>query len=156
MGFVVFQKVAPGDRATSVSARRSDASLYHTATLPIALYLYSSVVSGGKGLSTAFCRWPALVSLGRYALYAYLFQMPYAEFYAWAASGGSHFELQQPNVPPWRAFHTDSFTLYVVSLWLLCGLYAEFIESTVVDALPSLWRCCRRTSGGELEKRLRK
>ena len=77
---------------------------------PIALYLYSSVVSGGKGLSTAFCRWPALVSLGRYALYAYLFQMP----------------------------------------------YAEFIESTVVAALPSLWRCCRRTSGGELEKRLRK
>ena len=156
MGFVIFQRVAVGDRAVNATVRRADASLYHSATLPIALFLYSSVVSGGKGFSTAFCRWPALVSLGRYALYAYLFQMPYAEFYAWAVSGGSHLELQQPNVPPWRAFHTDSFTLYILSLWLLCGLYAEFIETPLVDALPALWRCCRRVSGADLEKLRRK
>ncbi|KAL3913046.1 MAG: hypothetical protein SGPRY_008124, partial [Prymnesium sp.] len=80
MGFVIFQPVYQGDIAHDQHNRsvpemiRSDASIYHAATIPIALYLYLSVASGGLGLFAALCRHPALVSLGPYSLYAFLFQ----------------------------------------------------------------------------------
>ena len=52
-----------------------------------------------------------------------------------------------------RAFRTDVFMFYVTTLWALCALYAEWIESPIAEALPALWRYVRQgASGGKVEK----
>jgi len=120
--------------------RKKEAALYHTGTLPMCFFLYSSVVSAGSGLTTMFLRSTPLVSLGQYALYVYLFQMPYVEFFTWASTGGGKAELQQANAPPWRALTSDAFVFYLGTLWILSALYAEFVEAPVAAMLPVLWK----------------
>ncbi|KAL3894945.1 MAG: hypothetical protein SGPRY_013663, partial [Prymnesium sp.] len=99
LGFLLFQPLPEGD---DENARKQNASLYHLATLPIALFLYGSVASGGLGLLAALFRWPAFVAIGRYSLHAYLFQMPLAELYAYIVSAGTKLQAQNENAPPWR------------------------------------------------------
>jgi len=130
---IFLQPVDAADRA-------KEAALYHSGTLPMCFFLYFSVVSSGSGLTTLFLRSTPLVSLGQYALYVYLFQMPYVEFFAWAATGGDKAELQMPNSPPWRSLTSDSFVFYLTTLWILSALYAEFVEAPIAAMLPGLWK----------------
>ena len=41
--------------------------------------------------------------------------------------------------PVWRR-KADSFVLYLMTLWLLAGLYTEWVEAPVAAAIASLWR----------------
>ena len=51
-----------------------------------------------------------------------------------------------------RALSTDAFTFYVIALWVLCGLYAEFIETPIATLVPKLWSWCTQSTADKLEK----
>ena len=151
----------------SNEARVRDASAFHSTTLPIALFLYFSVVSNGLGLSTAFLRHPSMVSLGAYTLHVYLFQTPFMELIGCKLNGyGSGWALSSSNRSltlsgeecqsvPANQFTADYFTLLTVLLWLFCALYINYIETPIASlltgrVLPRLFwpifdkitRCC--------------
>jgi hypothetical protein len=98
--------------------------VYHSATFPISMWYLLSVASGGYGLSTMLFRSAPLVSLGRYALYVYVFQEPFVyimnTIFTGATTTSAHLD-------------GDLFLWYVMCLWFFSAIYAEYIETPFVD-----------------------
>ena len=136
--------VSPIPRESISVTNQHETQLYHAATLPFAIYLYLSVATGGLGLTTAFLRTAPLAALGGYALYAYLLQEPWSVIFSSLAGAPlGHLQNQTPNTPPYRDFMADSFTFYLITLWLLAGLYTEYVETPMFGtALPRMYKAC--------------
>ena len=138
--------------------------LLHSETFPIVLFLYITVANGGVGIFTSLFRTPPFTALGKYALYAYLFQEPVGTVMAWLDQSEGflrfahkeHGALKFPQ-PPFGWFQADHYTLYLVTLWIVAGVYAEWIEAPFFDGLASCWGALsswwagkRKESGGDL------
>jgi hypothetical protein len=103
---------------------------YHSATLPISLFFLITSVTGGCGLTCRLLKTPALVSIGRYALYAYVFQIPASRLFYGALMGGptdEEFKLDG-----------DMFMWFIVMELGVVAAYAECIEEPLANAIHTL------------------
>jgi peptidoglycan/LPS O-acetylase OafA/YrhL len=96
-------------------------SCYHTATLPLSLFLLLCTLSDGAGITGQILRWKPLVDLGRYGLYIYVFQSPSASLYN---------DIFDPDSTGRAQLNGDAFLFFFVSLTAFSAVYAEYIEET--------------------------
>lgn len=101
--------------------RNENALLTHGVAPILAIFMFGSSISGG--LIARLLSHEALVALGGYSFEVYLFQWPLVSIF--------HYFFQQWPLP------TDAFMAYLLLLWIIAGLYVEFLAPPMVRWLRS-------------------
>lgn len=119
---------------------------YHGLSPLMALFLYASSYEGGCGMVARLMRHEALVACGEYSFEVYLFQYPLHEvFVAWGDVAGT-FDMR--NAAHTHQTNSCGFMAFFLSLWLVAGLYAEWVESYLIRWLRAVTTPGASTSSG--------
>lgn len=140
----------------AMGVREGGEPLFNHGLAPLlAAFLYGSA-AGGAGLVARLMRHDALVGLGAYSFEVYLFQHPLHELWVAIGDVSGAYTMRSPD-----ATHNTSscaFMVFLLSLWLGAGLYAELVEAHLVrwlreEASDKLRNACRSLGSGPPEAR---
>ncbi|CAK9053819.1 Hypothetical protein SCF082_LOCUS29287 [Durusdinium trenchii] len=119
LGFAAAVVMLPSPSTHAECQTDSNVLLTHGGSLAIALFIFGS--ASGSCLAYVL-RHPALVSLGKYSFEVYLFQWPLQALFR---------RLCRFPTP-------ETFMAFLLLLWLLSGLYVEFIAAPLTRCLRSV------------------
>merc|ERR1712217_94499 len=100
----------------------------HGLALAYVAFLYGSVSGGGAGLAARLLGHKSLAALGEYSFEVFLFQYPVHEICVSIGDITGIFDMK----PDGSNTNWEGFMFFFLVLWIVAGLYAEFVEASLV------------------------
>ncbi|CAE8582396.1 unnamed protein product [Polarella glacialis] len=103
----------------------------HSLAIAFAAFLYGSSAGGGSCITAQLLGHEALVALGEYSFEVYLFQYPVHEIFVALGDVSGMFSMKVAG----NNANYEGFMAFFLGLWLVSGLYAEFVEAPLIGWL---------------------